>query len=196
MSITTMAVTTMTTMTAMTMASMSAMAMSPMPTMPMTPVTSVTVDRFSLIGDVCDIAAVPVGHLVVDVLGPAVGQGHAVVAVGRVAVTLLLLPEVGAVVVVVHPVLIGVVGWLIVVPVTLVVTASMTAVTAVSSMAATVAAVTTVTTEAAMPSSKSSSEASMSSVASVTVSSSSSGVSNGDTAGQNEDQNTNLRKKM
>ena len=64
----------------------------------------------SLVGHFGDVAAVGVSHVVVDVLDPAVGQGHPVGAAGGVAVTLLVLTEVGAAVVVGHAVLVGVDG--------------------------------------------------------------------------------------
>ena len=69
----------------------------------------------SLVGHFGDVAAVGVSHVVVDVLDPAVGQGHPVGAAGGVAVTLLVLPEVGTAVVVGHAVLVGVDGGLVVV---------------------------------------------------------------------------------
>ena len=64
----------------------------------------------SLVGHFGDVAAVGVSHVVVDVLDPAVGQGHPVGAAGGVAVTLLVLTEVGAAVVVGNAVLVGVNG--------------------------------------------------------------------------------------
>ena len=64
----------------------------------------------ALVGHVGDVATVSISHVVVDVLDPAVGQGHPVGAAGGVAVTLLVLTEVGAAVVVGHAVLVGVDG--------------------------------------------------------------------------------------
>ena len=72
-----------------------------------------TIAGHSLVADIGHISAVGVSHVVVDVLDPAVGQGHAVGAAGGVAVPLLLLPKVGAAVVVGHGVLVGVDGGLL-----------------------------------------------------------------------------------
>ena len=76
---------------------------------------AVAVGWHSLVAHVSHVAAVSVGNVVVDVLDPAVGQRHAVGAGGGVAVPLLLLPEVGAAVVVGHAVLVGVMSGLLVV---------------------------------------------------------------------------------
>ena len=68
----------------------------------------------TVIGDIGDIAASSVSHVVVDGLSAAVGQGHGVGAGGGVAVPVLVLGKVGAAVVVVHAVLVGVHGGLVV----------------------------------------------------------------------------------
>ena len=77
-----------------------------------------TVGGHALVGHVGDVAAVGIGHVVVDVLHPAVGQSHSVGAAGGVAVPLLLLTEVGAAVVVGNAVLVGVDGGLLMVAAT------------------------------------------------------------------------------
>ena len=68
----------------------------------------------TVIGDIGDIAASSVSHVVVDGLSAAVGQGHGVGAGGGVAVPVLVLGKVGAAVVVVHAVLVRVHGGLVV----------------------------------------------------------------------------------
>ena len=68
-----------------------------------------------LIGHIRDIPTVRICHVVVDVLDPAVWEGHPVGAGGDVPVPLLVLTEVDAAVVVGDSVLVGVDGGLVVV---------------------------------------------------------------------------------
>ena len=81
----------------------------------MTMSNSMSIGGDSFIGDISYIPTVCISHMVVDVLDPAVGEGHPVGARGGVAVSLLLLPEVGAAVVIGHSILVGVVGGLLMV---------------------------------------------------------------------------------
>ena len=68
----------------------------------------------ALVPDIGDVAGVAVVDLVGDDLGPAVGEGDAVLAVGGVPVPVLVLAEVGARVAVLNAVLEAVRGGLIV----------------------------------------------------------------------------------
>ena len=76
---------------------------------------SMSIGGDSFIGDIRNIPAVSISHMIVDMLDPAVGEGHPVGAGGGVPVPLLVLPEVCAAVVVGDAVLVGVVGRLLVV---------------------------------------------------------------------------------
>ena len=76
---------------------------------------SIAIDGDPIIGDICDIPTVCISHVVVDVLDPAVGEGHPVGAGGGVTLSLLLLSEVGAAVVIGDSILVGVVGRLLMV---------------------------------------------------------------------------------
>ena len=68
----------------------------------------------TLVLDISDVAGVAVSNIVGDDLGPAVGKGNAVLAVGGVPVPVLVLAEVGARVAVLNAILEAVRGGLIV----------------------------------------------------------------------------------
>ena len=68
----------------------------------------------ALVLDISDVARVAVGNLVGDDLGPAVGKGNAVLAVGGIAVPSLVLAKVGARVVILNTVLVGVSSGLVI----------------------------------------------------------------------------------
>ena len=69
------------------------------------------VGSHSLVFDISNIARVSVSNVVGDHLGAAVGKGNAVLAVGGVAVTSLVLAKVGARVLISNTVLVSVDGW-------------------------------------------------------------------------------------
>ena len=68
----------------------------------------------ALVLDISDVARVAVGNLVGDDLGPAVGKGNTVLAVGGIAVPSLVLAKVGARVVILNTVLVGVSSGLVI----------------------------------------------------------------------------------
>ena len=76
------------------------------------------VDGLTLVPDISDVARVAVGNVVGHDLGPAVGKGDAVLAVGGIAVTGLVVGKVGLGVVVGNTVVELVLGGLVVVGLT------------------------------------------------------------------------------
>ena len=68
----------------------------------------------ALILDISDVARVAILDSVGDDLGPAVGKGNTVLAVGGIAIPSLILAEVGARVVILNTVLVGVGGRLVI----------------------------------------------------------------------------------
>ena len=68
----------------------------------------------ALVPHIGDVAGVAVVDLVGDDLGPAVGKGDAVLAVGGIAVPVLVLAKVGARVVILNTILVGVSSGLVI----------------------------------------------------------------------------------
>merc|ERR1719330_569631 len=68
----------------------------------------------TLVPDIHDVAGVAVDGGVGDDLGPAVGKGNAVLAVGGIAVPSLVLAKVGARVVILNTILVGVSSGLVI----------------------------------------------------------------------------------